>query len=71
MSTSFESIPGVTISARKALSTAGFKDLESLAGTNYQEVAGLPVIDTCTLERVQAALVETGISFGGEAPETE
>lgn len=33
-------------------------------------MAGLPVIDTCTLERVQAALVETGMSFGGEAPET-
>ncbi|AGN17774.1 hypothetical protein J433_00930 [Corynebacterium glutamicum MT] len=71
MSTSFESIPGVTISARKALSTAGFKDLESLAGINYEEVAGLPGIGARTLERLQAALMERGMSFGGEVPEAE
>ncbi|AIK83856.1 hypothetical protein CGLAR1_00890 [Corynebacterium glutamicum] len=71
MSTSFESIPGVTISARRALSAAGFKDLESLAGTNYEEVAGLPGIGARTLERLQAALVEKGMSFSGEIPETE
>lgn len=52
MSTSFESIPGVTISARKALSTAGFKDLESLGGTNYEEVAGLSGVGARTLERL-------------------
>ncbi|WP_186458886.1 helix-hairpin-helix domain-containing protein [Corynebacterium glutamicum] len=71
MSTPFESIPGVTISARKALSTAGIKDLESLAGTNYEEVAGLPRIGARTLERLQAALVDKGMSFSGEIPETE
>lgn len=71
MSTSFESIPGVTISARKALNTAGFKDLESLAGTNYEEVAGIPGIGARTLERLQAALVEKRMSFGGEVPEAE
>nr|WP_241819576.1 helix-hairpin-helix domain-containing protein [Corynebacterium glutamicum] len=71
MSTSFESIPGVTISARRALSAAGFKDLESLAGTNYEEVAGLPGIGSRTLERLQAALVDKGMSFSGEIPETE
>ena len=71
MSTSFESIPGVTISARRALSAAGFKDLESLAGTNYEEVAGLPGIGARTLERLQAALVDKGMSFSGEIPETE
>ncbi|ANE02880.1 DUF1801 domain-containing protein [Corynebacterium crudilactis] len=71
MSTSFESIPGVSISARKALSNAGFKDLESLAGINYAEVASVPGIGKRTLERVQAALVEAGMSFGGEIPEAE
>lgn len=71
MSTSFESIPGVTISARRALSAAGFKDLESLAGTNYEEVAGLPGIGARTLERLQAALVDKGMSFSSEIPETE
>lgn len=69
MGSAFESIPGVSAPARRALTGAGYGDLAALNGVDYVELAGLHGVGRRGLERLQTALVERGMSFGGDVPE--
>ena len=71
MSTPYESVPGVGRPARDALRLAGYPDLESLAGVDYTELAGLHGVGTRGLQRLHAALLDRGLGLGGEVPEPE
>lgn len=63
MSTPFESVPGVPAPARRALAGAGHPDLESLDGAEYSALLGLHGVGQRALERLQAALLERGLSL--------
>ena len=70
MSTSFEQIPGVARPARDALTAAGYRDLESLDGVDWEAASGLHGVGKRGLERLQAALLERGLSMrNAPAPE--
>lgn len=69
MATALESIPGVSAPARRALAGAGYPDLEALDGVDYATLAALHGVGRRGLERLQAALAERGMSFGGDIPE--
>lgn len=68
MVTSIESVPGIAASARRALADAGFVSLESLDSVPYGRLAALGGIGARSLERIQAALVDRGMSLAGEVP---
>lgn len=71
MSTSFDQIKGTAKPLHRALISAGYPDLESLHGVDYTAVAGLHGVGKRGLERIQAALVERGLSLAGEIPAPE
>ncbi|TLP75748.1 DUF1801 domain-containing protein [Nesterenkonia sphaerica] len=71
MSTSYESVAGVGRPAQDALRLAGYPDLESLDGVDYGKLASLHGVGKRGLERLQAALVERGLSLSGQVPEPE
>lgn len=71
MSTDFASLPGVGRPARDALRLAGFPDLESLHGADYAELSALHGVGQRGLERLQAALLDRGLSLSGIVPEPE
>lgn len=71
MSTSFATVPGIGRPARDTLRSAGYPDLESLDGVDYAELAGMHGVGRRGLERLQAALVERGLSLGGNVPDAE
>ncbi|MHA2787741.1 DUF1801 domain-containing protein [Corynebacterium sp. S7] len=66
--TAFEDLKGVGKPASRALTQAGYPDLESLDGADWSAVLGLHGVGQRGLERVQAALVERGMGMKG-APE--
>lgn len=68
MSTAFETIPGVGAPARRALLAAGHRDLESLDGVPYADLAALHGVGPRALERLQAALTERELALGGQVP---
>lgn len=70
MSTSYESIPGVPSPVRRALGGAGFPDLEALHNVDYSALLELHGVGKRGLDRLQAALLERGLSMGN-APEPE
>ncbi|MCS5478166.1 DUF1801 domain-containing protein [Corynebacterium sp. YIM 101645] len=63
MGTSYESLPGVPAPARRALAAAGHPDLESLHGIAWPELLELHGVGRRGLERLQAALLERGLSM--------
>ena len=70
MSTFFEQIPGVARPARDALTAAGYRDLESLDGVDWEAASGLHGVGKRGLERLQAALLERGLGMrNAPAPE--
>ncbi len=69
--TALDSIPGVGEPARRALVDAGYGSLEALDGVNYAELKAMHGVGVRGLERIQAALVELGLSLGGDLPEKE
>lgn len=71
MSTSFDRIAGTARPLHRALVGAGYPDLESLHGVNYAELAELHGVGERGLERLQAALVERGLSMAGNIPELQ
>ncbi|MGP6174044.1 DUF1801 domain-containing protein [Corynebacterium sp. A21] len=68
MSTNFEQIKGTAKPLHRALEEAGYPGLESLDRVDYARVAGLHGVGKRGLERLQAALVERGLSMSGEIP---
>ena len=66
--TDFVDVPGVGNPARRALADNGYPDLESLHGADYQSVLALHGVGKRGLERLQAALVERGLSMSGKIP---
>mgnify|MGYP000907786563 CR=1 FL=1 len=70
MSTPYPQIPGVARPARDALTAAGYPDVESLDGADWEVVLGLHGVGRRVLERLQAALLERGLSMRN-APATE
>lgn len=68
MSTSFASIPGVGAPCRRALTEAGYPDLESLNGISYQDLIALHGVGARGLERLHAALQEKGMGLSGDIP---
>lgn len=68
MSIALDRISGVAAPAHRALTQAGYSDLESLNGVDYASLAALHGVGSRGLGRLQAALVERGMSFGGEVP---
>lgn len=70
MGTSYDSLPGLPAPARRALTGAGYPDLESLHGVAWSGLLELHGVGKRGLERLQAALVERGMSLTGvPAPE--
>lgn len=69
MSTPYESVAGVGRPARDALRLAGYPHVESLHGADYAQLDALHGVGRRGLERLQAALVERGLSLGGHVPE--
>lgn len=70
MSTEFDAIPGVPAPARRALTEAGYPDLEALDGVDFTALLGLHGVGKRGLERIQAALLERGLSLA-DAPAAE
>ena len=70
MSTEFDAIPGVPAPARRALTEAGYPDLEALDGVDFTALLGLHGVGKRGLERMQAALLERGLSLA-DAPAAE
>ncbi|MDO5670219.1 MAG: DUF1801 domain-containing protein [Corynebacterium sp.] len=70
MNTSFTQVPGVGRPARDALTAAGYPDVASLDGAEWEQVLALHGVGVRGLERLQAALLERGLSMSG-APEPE
>lgn len=70
MATPYESLPGIPAPARRALTVAGHPDLESLHGTAWSELLELHGVGERSLQRLQAALQERGLSLAG-APARE
>lgn len=70
MGTPYESLPGIPAPARRALTAAGYPDLESLHGVAHATLLDLHGVGGRGLERLQAALLERGLSLA-DAPESE
>ncbi len=68
MATPFESVPGVGAPARRALESAGYAHLEDLDGVGHASLRGLHGMGDRSLERLQAALVERGLSLADAPP---
>ena len=71
MTTPLETISGLGAPARRALDAEGFTSLESLDGADHGELLALHGVGARGLERLQAALVERGMSLGGDVPEPQ
>lgn len=66
--TRFEDIPGVAAPCRGALRSEGYPDVESLDGVDYATLIVIHGVGQRGLERLQAALVERGMSLSGDVP---
>lgn len=64
-------VSGLGAPARRALAAAGYHDLASLDGVDHAHLAALHGVGERGLERLQAALLEAGMSLGGEVPAPE
>lgn len=71
MATSLETIPGVGAPARRALAEAGYEDLESLNAVDHAALASMHGVGPRSLERLQTALEQRGMSLGGQVPSPE
>lgn len=69
MTTDYESVPGLGAPARRAFVGAGYSDLMALNGVDYAELVGMHGVGKRGLERLQAALVERGMSLSGDMPD--
>ncbi|QGU06116.1 hypothetical protein COCCU_00740 [Corynebacterium occultum] len=70
MSTSFDQVKGTARPLHRALVAAGYPDLESLHDVPHEKLAALHGVGSRGLERIQAALLERGLSLRGEIPTT-
>lgn len=61
-------VPGLGAPFRRAVEQEGFGSLEELAGVNYAQLWALHGVGQRGLERLQAALVERGLTLGGDVP---
>lgn len=66
--TPLDAVPGTSAPLRGALAEAGYPDLESLDGADYATLKALHGVGARGLERLQAALLEKGLSFSGTIP---
>lgn len=71
MSSPYESVAGVGRPARDALRQAGYPHVESLHGVDYAQLDALHGVGKRGLERLQAALLERGLSLGGHVPKPQ
>lgn len=69
--TEFSVLPGVGKPAARAFAEAGYAHLEALDGADYAALLALHGVGKRGLERVQAALVERGLSLSGDVPASE
>lgn len=63
MPTDFDDVAGLGNPARRALREAGYSTLEDLNGVAHRDLLALHGVGARGLERVQAALVERGLSL--------
>lgn len=68
MSTHFDAVPGVGNPSRRALLQAGYTTVEDLDGIAHADLLALHGVGARGLERLQAALVQRGLSLR-DAPE--
>lgn len=71
MSTPLDSVAGLGRPAQDALQLAGYPDLESLNDVDYAELASLHGVGKRGLERLQAALLDAGMSLSGDVPQPQ
>ncbi|QGU03463.1 DUF1801 domain-containing protein [Corynebacterium comes] len=70
MGTAVDTIPGVPAATLRALAGAGYPDLEALDGVDYSTLRELHGVGKRGLERLQAALLDRGMSLAhAPAPE--
>lgn len=68
MGTPFDSIPGVAAPVRRALEAAGYRQLEDLDGVSHASLRGLHGMGDRSLQRLQTALTERGLSLADAPP---
>lgn len=64
--TKFSDVPGTAAPLHRALENAGYPTLESLDGVPYKTLIALHGVGKTGLGRIQAALLERGLSLGEE-----
>lgn len=62
--TEFSDVPGTAAPLHRALENAGYSTLESLDGVPYKTLIALHGVGKTGLGRIQAALLERGLSLG-------